>query len=73
MKKRPTVKPHKQPMLHQRMKPNLQKTSNNESVTHVIPTIVNGISNVNPILGTLWNKKVKRFHNLNAYILRNTE
>jgi len=59
-KKRPAVKPHRRPMLHQQIKPNLQGTSNSKSVPHAIPTILNGIININPILETFRNKEVKK-------------
>jgi hypothetical protein len=40
-------------MLHQRNKPNLQEQSINEDGASVIPTVVNGVTNVNPTSVTL--------------------
>ena len=40
-------------MIHQRNKPNLQEPSINEDGASFIPTIVNGVTNVNPTTVTV--------------------
>jgi len=47
-KKIPAVNQHRWPRVHQPIKPNLQKPSINEDGEGCIPTIVNGVTNVNP-------------------------
>ena len=47
-KKIPAVNQHRRPIVHQPIKPNLQKPSINEDEEGCIPTIVNGVTNVNP-------------------------
>jgi hypothetical protein len=47
-KKIPAVNQHRRSIVHQLNKPNLQKPSINEDGECCIPTIVNGLTNVNP-------------------------
>jgi hypothetical protein len=53
----PAVNQHRRPRIHQWNKPNLQESSTNENGACFIPTIVNGVTNVNPISMTVQNKK----------------
>jgi hypothetical protein len=48
-KKSPSMKQDRLPTTHQLDKPNLQESRKNEDGTSRIPTIVNGVTNVNPI------------------------
>jgi hypothetical protein len=47
-KKIPAVNQHRRPTLHQRNEPNLQEQSTNKDGASFIPTVVNGVTNVNP-------------------------
>lgn len=70
-RKFPAMNPHRQPVVHQRRNPNLQEPSITEDCACFIPTIVNGVTNVNrhSVNVPIYNESTKNLiHNIRESI-----